>query len=366
MKDSAGSPRALTVWVDLCHIPQYNFYRTLILRLAAEGHSVLVTVLRRGRLPRIVRAEIGDVQGVQIFEIGVHKMTKLSAIWQANIVRNIQLLRWLRGRKVDVGLSNGYAVALCGRLKGFRTYSFDDDPQTIDYRPKVWWNTECCYCIFETAGGDPAPGRQKLSPRAHVLPVLKEWAYLCPSAFVPNPEAPARYGLAPRSYLFVREVSVGTVNYAGQQSGAVAGVMDLIPKGMKVLLSLEEKDRRGLYPADWILLQEPVADIHSLIWYSAGLVSSGDSMAREASLLGVPAFYLGVRSDMPANRAAATIAGLSCRDFAGWVESLPATAEEADARQQAVRARIQQAFIDINSYMYAKVIYSDFAPAARP
>jgi len=42
-------------------------------------------------------------------------------------------------------------------------------------------------------------------------------------------------------------------------------------------------------------LKEPVSDIHSLIYYSRALISSGDSMAREACVLGVPAYYCGGR-----------------------------------------------------------------------
>ena len=61
-----------------------------------------------------------------------------------------------------------------------------------------------------------------------------------------------KYGVKPKEYVFLREVRVGTVNYAGQASGAILGIQDLIPKDKKVLFSLEEKDKRHLYPKDWI------------------------------------------------------------------------------------------------------------------
>ena len=86
------------------------------------------------------------------------------------------------------------------------------------------------------------------------------------------------------------------------------------------------KKRRDEYPADWILLQEPIEDIHSLIYYAAGLVSSGDSMAREAALLGVPSYYLGIRYSMPANAAASKVASLQnqkTESFERWIASSP-------------------------------------------
>lgn len=85
---------------------------------------------------------------------------------------------------------------------------------------------------------------------------LKEWASLNPRTFVPKVEVLEKYGVKPKEYMFLREVSVGTINYAGQASGAILGIKDMIPTDMRVLFSLEEKKRRDEYPADWIMLQE--------------------------------------------------------------------------------------------------------------
>ena len=339
----------MNVWFDLCHIPQYNFYRNLILRLTEEGHNVFITILRRGKLPLIVFKELDGLQNVHIDVIGCHRMTRISAIVEANLIRNLQLLRWAKGKHIDVALSNGYAAAWVGHSKGFPSFSFDDDPQTIDYRPKLWWNKKCCFCLYEL------PENWRLSPKAVVLPVLKEWAYLSPNVFHPDLNALSRYNVSPRSYVFLREVSVGTVNYARQGTGAVLAIKEMIPKGVKVLFSLEEKEKRSLYPNDWILLQEPVNDIHSLIYYSAGLVSSGDSMAREGALLGVPSYYLGIRSDMPANRAAANVADMQNAEsmsFREWTEVLTRPEEQQEKRQIILREKVSRSFLDINEYMY--------------
>ena len=211
----------------------------------------------------------------------------------------------------------------------------------------LFYKTHCC--VFED---------ESLTGPEIVLPCTKEWAYLSPKYFKPNPKALDKYGVKPKEYVFLREVSVGTVNYAGQESGAVLGVQDMIPKDKKVLFSLEEKHKRNLYPENWILLQEPLEDVHSLIYYSAGLVSSGDSMAREAALLGVPAYYLGIRYDMPANAAAAKVANLQNQksaDFSQWVKNLSVSAQEAEVKQKALREHIDNTFIDINDYMLALV-----------
>ena len=187
---------------------------------------------------------------------------------------------------------------------------------------------------------------------------LKEWAYLNPRTFVPKVEVLEKYGVKPKEYMFLREVTVGTINYTGQASGAILGIKEMIPAGMKVLFSLEEKKRRGEYPADWIMLQEPIEDIHSLIYYSAGLVSSGDSMAREAALLGVPLYYLGIRYSMPANAAASKVASLQNQrtmGFEEWIGSLPTDPKECAKKQDALRKHIDSEFIDINAYMLSLI-----------
>ena len=122
---------------------------------------------------------------------------------------------------------------------------------------------------------------------------MKEWAYLSPDIFQPDKSVLDQYNLQPNEYFFFREVSVGTVNYKGQAPDSILNIAHLIPQNIPVLLSLEKKDKYQEYPQNWILLQEPIKDIHSLIYFSKGLVSSGDSMAREAALLGVSFILFG-------------------------------------------------------------------------
>ncbi len=340
-----NSNKTMNIWIDILHIPQLNFYKPIITMLSSRGYNVFVTVLNRGKLPKIVKAELGTIPNIVVDVVGNHHMTKLSAIIEANLLRIPQIISWKRRQKIDIAFSNGFHTAvLCnGKIPN---YSFGDDPQTRDYKYKIKYNDVCHFCIYESD--------KPLSSKAVILRCTKEWAYLAPKYFTPNPQVLEKYGVQPKEYVFLREVSVGTVNYAGQASGAILGIQDLVPKDKKVLFSLEEKDKRHLYPNDWILLQEPIEDIHSLIYYSAGLVSSGDSMAREAALLGVPAYYLGIRYDMPANAAAAKVANLQNQktaDFATWVKNLDVDAKEAEKKQLELRQHINETFIDINEYM---------------
>jgi len=345
----------MNIWFDFGHIPQYNFYRSLILQLAKQKHHVYLTVLGRGKMPIIIQHEMHNVTNVQVDIVGCHRMKKWSALVEANFLRVIFLIQWAKGKSIDVAFSNIYQSAIVGWLLHFPSYSFGDDFRGIDTLLKKHFSTCSHYCVYEV----PV---EMVAPKGHsILRCLKEWAYLAPKVFTPNPVTLTKYDLRPKQYLFLREVSVGTINYADQAPQAILAVKDIIEQlktasgqTLKILFSLEEKHRLAEYPEDWILLQEPVEDIHSLMYYAAGLVSSGDSMAREAALLGVPSYYLGTRHSMPANMAAAKVARLHnelTMPFAEWLGTLQGSPEELEKRQEELRKKINNDFIDINEYM---------------
>lgn len=363
-----------TIWIDIFHTPQFNFYKMFIVELASRGYEVNVTILKRGRTPQIVQHEMGGVEHVHLYFVGKHRMKYWSVILEANLLRIFQLLWWRLWHNGDVAFSNGFHAAMISWWFCKKSYSFDDDPQTIDFKPKKRFNTECNFCLFEDEH------LAHMGGNVQILRCLKEWAYLAPNVFQPNPKVLEKYGVKPKQYIFLREVSVGTVNYAGQAAGAIRDVAGMIEEVIgkreevrgkndetfHVLFSLEEKNRRSEYPADWILLQEPIEDIHSLIYYSAGLVSSGDSMAREAALLGVPSYYLGVRHSMPANLAASKVAGLQntlTMPFEQWlnevrggdIERIEDRTNRMMQEQEALRKKIDNDFIDINAYMMSLV-----------
>lgn len=352
----------IAIWIDIYHIPQLNFYLPLMRLLTAKGFTVYLTVLNRGRLVRIVKSDLerlgllteknGETGKVVVSVVGRHRMNRWSVIFEANFLRIIELGWWRLLHKVDVCFTNGFHATLWSRVFGNPSYTFGDDPDTFDYRPKLWWATKVHFCLVDQYY--VATNSRTTSNDVVIVPCLKEWASLAPGVFNPDISQLHKFGVKPKEYLFLREVSVGTINYTCQASGAVRNIQHMIPKDKKVLFSLEEKHRRKEYPEDWILLQEPVEDIHSLIYYSAGLVSSGDSMAREAALLGVPAYYLGIRHSMPANLAASNVASLHnelTMPFDKWVTMLDDSIEDAIAKQDERRRSIDDKFIDINQYM---------------
>ena len=339
----------MNIWFDITHVPPHNFFKGLVMRLANESHKVYVTVLDRGKLAKIVSTELAGIKNVSVEIVGKHRMTKWSVLWDANLVRLYKMFVWSRKKKIDISFSTGLLNCIIAKWKRIDSYTFIDDPQAFTYKAIVAFSTKNHSCLYQI------PKEYKLSKKDTVLSALKEWTYLAPSVFTPNISVLADYAITPHRYLFVREVSVGTSNYASQTADSILQIANLIPSDMPVLLSLEKKDKYKEYPQNWILLQEPLQDVHSLIYYSAGLISSGDSMAREASLLGVPSYYLGIRYSMPANAVAAEVGSLDNQQTMSiekWIEKTISLQERKPLLQEEVRASINEKFVDIHAYMY--------------
>ena len=224
----------MNVWIDVAHVPQLNFYKPFITALSKKGYRVYVTALGRGKLPTIAKKELSGMENVSVEVVGKHRMNKWSAMIEANLLRIPLLWFWAIGKKIDVAFCNHHQASIIARLLGIPGYAFGDDPETKIYPTFVKMATQSHMLIYE----DTTKG--KILPGDKVMPCLKEWAYLNPRTFRPDEKVLEAYGVKPKEYLFLREVTVGTINYTGQESGAILGIKDMIPKGMKVLFSLEE------------------------------------------------------------------------------------------------------------------------------
>jgi len=279
----------MKILADISHPAHINFFKNALGILTAEGHEVFITGLRRGKLPKILEKEMNQYP---ISYVGAHNGSKYSIIVDANLKKAVNLFNFVRRNSIDIGISVGsFNLGAVLKLFGKPNLQFDDDPE----RPANVFLEK----LTSTALYFPPIVEPKNNVK--VMNALKEWAYLTPKYFNLSDDVLNDYPVEPKQYIFVREVSTGSLNYKGQQANLVATIADQFPKNYKVLLSLEDKSTQDQYPEDWILLQEPISDIHSLIYYSKMVISSGDSMAREGAMLGVPSIYCGFR-EMLANQ----------------------------------------------------------------
>lgn len=279
----------MKILIDISHPAHINFFRNAISILKEKGHEIVITSLSRGNLKNIINREYDEFQ---VRFNGRHRGTKWSIIMEANILRFFQQLRFIISKKVDIALSCGSFTtgAIMKYVFQKPNIQFDDDRER-KFNVLLERMTSEELIIFPNV---------KLNTK-NKTDVLKEWAYLSPQYFSPSISILDNYGYKPKEYIFIREVSTGSLNYSEQQSNLIASFANILSNKYNVLFSLEDKSSINQYPSDWTLLKEPLEDIHSLIYFSKILISSGDSMAREGAMLGVPSIYCGIR-EMAANQ----------------------------------------------------------------
>jgi len=272
------------ILVDILHPAHINFFRNFIDEATKEGHDVFITAINRGAILNIINKELPYINTKTI---GKHNGNFLSIVFHANIFRLISLLFYLIKERFDIAFSVGsFNVGFIFKYILHKpNYQFDDDPER---------NLNVCLEKL-TSTNLFFPPIIKEDKKIHTFNSLKEWAYLSPKYFKPNPQVIEQYKLKPKEYIFIREVSIGSLNYLDQETGIVASFASQLPKNLNIIFSLEDKSVRNKYPAHWKMLKEPVKDIHSLIFYSKIVISSGDSMSREGAVLGVPSIYCGFR-----------------------------------------------------------------------
>ncbi len=277
----------MKILIDIYHIPQYNFFRHTIQSLNSK--QVDLCCIRRGQLVEIIRKECPGYRLI-ILRDYKHNKGKYSMLFKIIIPRFIDLLKLIQKERYDLILTAHYQANLAAKILGKPNIAFIDDPRKIAFTIDKISANELFIPCFENG-----------ISKTKKFNALKEWAYLSPRYFKANISSLDLYSLKPKEYIFIREVDTKTSNYLNQKQDIILSLANRLNEFKeKVVLSLEIKENKAKYPDEWIILEEPVPDIHSLLFYSKLIISSGDSMAREGGMLGIPSIYCGIR-EMPAN-----------------------------------------------------------------
>lgn len=278
-----------TIWFDIVHPAHVNLFKNAI-KILSKSYIIRITILDRGIIPVLMKEELPNFK----YEIVTKRCrTTYGLILINNIVRTaLMIFKLLKDRPMSAISCGQVSFSFPCKIMNIPNYQYSDDIERI----KVVFLES----LFATKKYFPPVDIEKLKKirNCNVYNCMKQWAYLHPNYFKPNNNILSKYNLRENKYIFVREVDVGSFNYSGQDVSLAQNIK--FPEEFKIVLSLEKKENIDHYPADWILLKEPVKDFHSLIYFSYCSISSGDSLAREAALLGVPSFYIGIR-DMEAN-----------------------------------------------------------------
>ena len=112
----------MLIWIDLANSPHVPFFRALIPEFERRGHSVMVTAREFAQT-----VELACAAGLAPTLVGGHGGGKLAGKAGNLISRAALLVRWARGRGIDLAVShNSYAQTVAARTLGIKSVTLMD------------------------------------------------------------------------------------------------------------------------------------------------------------------------------------------------------------------------------------------------
>jgi len=273
----------MNILFDFNHPVDVNFFKNSIKLLAKEQHKIILTYRERGRLKDILQYEIGQYT---LTCIGSHRKGFIRKV-VGQLYRDYKFYCFQKENSINLSVCFGATNAIASAVNRIPYLAFDDD---AEYKIPFYHAN-----LFATR--HIIPDFIKVTKKnIFKYRGFKELAYLHPNYFQPDISEIEKYNLRKDKYIFIREVANVSLNYKKENTPIQAIIKYLKKTDYSIVLSLEDKKLIVKFEKDCIILQEPIKDIYSLIKYALFVISSGDTVAREACLLGTPSIYTGGRS----------------------------------------------------------------------
>jgi len=270
----------MRVLVEILHPAHVHFFRNAISEWRARGDEVLVLSREKDVANQLLDAYAIPYESIS--KLGASKLSLLSEM----VVRDLRMWRHARDFEPDVLVGiMGVTIVQVGRLIGKPAIVFYDteNAQLTNAFTYPMAHSVCTPACYQAA----VRGRHVTYPGYHEL------AYLHPRRFSPDPEVVQRAGIDPgEPYFIVRFVSWQAshdVGEAGFDLELKRQMVSELGSHGRVLISSE-----GPLPADLehLRFSAPVQEMHHFIAFCRMLVGESATMASEAAVLGVPAFYI--------------------------------------------------------------------------
>jgi predicted glycosyltransferase len=271
---------ALRVWIDLTNSPHVLVMRPVIEVLRRRGDEVLVTA-------RDFAQTLGLLERFRIDHtaIGHHRGGALGAKGVGLAQRSGALVRWARGRSIDLALGHGSNdVSIAAKLLGIPSAT------AFDYEFATVQHSINCRLAARVVVPDVIPperlarygaGPSKLRRYAG----LKEEYYL--ADFEPDPAVLAELGLSRERALAVVRTPPAVSLYHRFQAPVFTQVLERLRGEQIVVLPRTDEQRAELADKGFVVPERAI-DAQSLVAYADLVISAGGTMNREAVALGTP------------------------------------------------------------------------------
>lgn len=270
----------MRVLVEILHPAHVHFFRHAISEWTRRGDEVLVLSRKKDVANDLLQAY--GIPFESISSIGESKWSLLSEM----LVRDVKMLARARRFRPDVLVGiMGVTIAQVGAVIRRPAVVFYDTENAKVTNRFVYplAHSVCtpqCYAA-------PVRGTHVRYPSYHEL------AYLHPSRFTPDKEIVRAAGVEPESpYFLLRFVSWQASHDVGEAGFTLPmkrALVEALSARGRVLISSEKPLPPELEAYRFVA---PPEQIHHFIAFSKMLIGESATMASEAAVLGVPAFYI--------------------------------------------------------------------------
>ncbi|MCY3626998.1 MAG: DUF354 domain-containing protein [Gammaproteobacteria bacterium] len=269
------------ILIDIVHAADVNFYKKAIARIK-KRHRITVIVRSRGDLVEFAKKELS----IPVRVVGRHYLSRIGKLYGVFHRVGCLIFEWFRDPYDLITSFGGFYAGIAGKILGVKSVLFYDN---YEYRT-------CFYLCQKSASKFIIPSELEITGKnVESFYGFKELAYL--HSFEPQEEVLETYQLKKKSYIFIRHVAGISIDYWKQDVDSVltALVYFLNSKHYPIIASIEKGASGINLFTDKQILKQTTSEIHSLMYFSKCTISSGETVAREASLLGVPTLYIGKR-----------------------------------------------------------------------
>jgi uncharacterized protein len=271
----------LNVWIDLTNSPHVLVMRPVIDVLRAHGAEVLVTA-------RDFAQTLGLLERFRIDHtaIGHHRGGALAAKGLGLASRSAALVRWARGRRIDLALGHGSNdVSIAAALLRIPSAT------AFDYEWARVQHSVNCRLARRVVVPDVIPP-ERLAPYGATPEKLRRYAglkeeyYL--ADFEPSGEVLDELAIDPAEPLAVVRTPPAVSLYHRFDAPVFAEVLERLRGRQVVVLPRTPEQRAELARRGGFTVPERAVDAQSLIAHADLVISAGGTMNREAVALGTP------------------------------------------------------------------------------
>lgn len=271
----------MRVWVDLTNSPHVLVLRPVIAALERDGAEVLVTARDFAQT-----LELCERFGIAHEPIGRHRGVRLGSKALGLASRSAALMRWARGRRLDLALGHGSndVTVAAALLRIPCSTAFDYEWARVQHSVN-------CRLAQAVVVPDAIPPERLARYGASAAklgryPGLKEEYYL--ADFEPDPAVLDELGLDRSRPIAVMRTPPEVSLYHRFESPLFAAVLERLRGEQAVVLPRTPEQRAELARAGGFVMPERAIDAQSLIAFADLVISAGGTMNREAAALGTP------------------------------------------------------------------------------